>query len=134
MRAVVVMGHTSCGGVAAAIKYANYSSWVPTSTLDYYLTPLVNIAKGFISDREHSADDHDKLSEIIMRLNVQMQLTQLSRTDVVQGNWNGTPSPLTGKVMERVSLHGYVAGLAPCSYLTGRLNTDPGVESCQLDL
>lgn len=101
--AVVVMGHTSCGGVKTAIRYAQQDAWTPSSALDYYLSPLVSTARASLAARPGS-----EVADEVMVRNVQRQVDTLVSTDVVQANWHAVPSPLTGQVMGKVAVHGCV--------------------------
>ncbi|KAI0742644.1 carbonic anhydrase, partial [Daedaleopsis nitida] len=71
---IIVVGHTRCGGVAAAMSTAqDPSPSPPSSALERWLEPLVELAR----DTEHNLD-------VLTRANVRAQVEKIARLDVVQ--------------------------------------------------
>ena len=103
---VVVVGHTHCGGVNAAIAAASAASPAADAPLTRYLTPLVQLATKFKADNPDL--DGAELSYKLTEASVKQQVDNIVETSVIQSNWKGEPSPLSGKVSSKVRVHGYV--------------------------
>lgn len=91
--------------MAAAIAAAKASGSAPADTpLNRYLTPLVQLA-GRVTSANAGASDA-QLAELVLEENVKAQVANVVGTDVVKDNWAGKVSPLSGKVMNKISVHG----------------------------
>lgn len=109
---IVIVGHTSCGGVHAACVAASSSdteSGVDNSPLSRYLSPLSNLARKI--RREHPEVDEHRWSQLVTEASVADQVANVAASPVVQANWRGVPSPITGKVTPKVTVHGWVYDL-----------------------
>lgn len=123
---VIVVGHTSCGGVAAAVNQAikeqDEDHELPSSSaLTRHLTPLTGLARYLrVRVRERnlmSAESmQDHLVPLLTEASVRRQIQNIVDHPVIQDNWNQKVSPLNGKVNPRVTIHGWIHNLN-----TGRL-------------
>lgn len=106
LETVVVVGHTSCGGVLAAI--AGAAKGPPAETSDSplfrHLTPLTKLA--YRVSQENPGLEGAALVEKVTAESVKEQIENIVATDVIQDNWAGKESPLSGKVMKKVDVHG----------------------------
>ncbi|KDN53330.1 carbonic anhydrase [Tilletiaria anomala UBC 951] len=109
---VVVVGHTSCGGVNAAIAAASSAAdgKKTESPLSRYLTPLVQLA-GRVQT-ECSSLSGPELANQVLEASVKQQVENVVQTDVIQSNWKGEVSPLSNKVMSKVAVHGWIYDVA----------------------
>lgn len=119
---VIVVGHTNCGGVSAAIRQVlgelNDTHEIPPSTaLTRHLTPLTHLARylrsrikerGVLPENEM----HDRLLPLLTEASVRHQLQTIVEHPVVQDNWAQKVSPLNGKVNPRVALHGWIHNIS----------------------
>ena len=123
---VIVVGHTSCGGVTAAVNQAikeqDEDHELPSSSaLTRHLAPLTGLARYLrVRVRERnlmSAESmQDHLVPLLTGASVRRQIQNIVEHPVIQDNWNQKVSPLNGKVNPRVTIHGWVHNLS-----TGRL-------------
>ncbi|PWN49377.1 carbonic anhydrase [Violaceomyces palustris] len=109
---VVVVGHTSCGGVNAAIAGSEIPiPEVPASTaLFRHLTPLTKLA--FDVKKENPGLEGAELAAKVTEASVKRQMKNIIETDVIKGNWSGEVSPLSNKVMNKVTVHGWIYDIA----------------------
>ncbi|KAI0758800.1 carbonic anhydrase [Fomes fomentarius] len=91
---VIVVGHTNCGGVNAAVKAAGApSAPPPTSPLERWLAPLVEIAR--------ANNDKDKPLDMV-DVNVKAQVDNIVKSKVIQSAWEKNKD---------VQVHGWVYDL-----------------------
>ncbi|KAJ1031893.1 hypothetical protein NDA13_002277 [Ustilago tritici] len=110
---VVVVGHTSCGGVNAAIAGAGAPASqdaLQSSALLRHLVPLTQVAKRVID--ANPGLEETELAQKIIYQSVKLQIDNIVSTDVIQDNWKGLTSPLSGKVMNKVTIHGLCYDIA----------------------
>lgn len=104
---VVVVGHTLCGGVNAAIAGAGSppsQEALQSSALLRHLVPLTQIAKKVV-DENPGADEEELASKVVYE-SVKLQVDNIVSTNIIQDNWKGVTSPLSGQVMNKVQVHG----------------------------
>lgn len=104
---VVVVGHSMCGGVLAAIGGANAppsKEDLEGSALLRHLVPLFKVAKE-VSDANPGLSK-DELAFKVVAASVKQQIDNIVSTSIIKDNWNGVTSPLSGKVMNKVQVHG----------------------------
>ncbi|EPQ32323.1 uncharacterized protein PFL1_00519 [Pseudozyma flocculosa PF-1] len=110
---VVVVGHTSCGGVIAAI---NGSSNGPppdeaaATPLFRHLTPLTKLA--YRVAQANPGVTGAELNALVTRESVREQVDNVVKSATIQSNWKEETSPLSGKVMKKVQVHGWLYDLA----------------------
>ncbi|KAK0546647.1 hypothetical protein OC846_001380 [Tilletia horrida] len=104
---VVVVGHTSCGGMIAATGVADSGS-APGGALGRYLTPLVKLAKSLKENPEAAKLEQADFVRLLTEESVKQSMRNIAATDVIKDNWAGKPSPLSGKVMKKITIHGWV--------------------------
>ena len=119
---IIVVGHTNCGGVNAAIKQVldeqNELHEIPQSNaLNRYLTPLTQLARYLrarIKERNSLSDKdmHARLLPALTEASVRRQPQSIVEHPVVQDNWAQKVSPLNGKVNPRVALHGWIHNIS----------------------
>ncbi|KAG7530538.1 hypothetical protein FFLO_04964 [Filobasidium floriforme] len=105
---VVVVGHTACGGCAAAFK-----SDPPTSKIEKSSnpdSPLINFLQPLIKLR-HSLPDRSTLDDLIVA-NVKRGVDEICQTEVIKKNWKATED----SDELPVQVHGWMYNLS-----TGRL-------------
>ena len=110
---VVVVGHTSCGGVNAAIAGAGAPASqdaLQSSALLRHLVPLTQVAKRVLD--ANPGLEETELAQKIIYQSVKLQIDNIVSTDVIQDNWKGLTSPLSGKVMNKVTIHGLCYDIA----------------------
>lgn len=118
---VVVVGHTSCGGVSASIAAAaaaaadpTLASTPPPTSLGRYLVPLVRLAAELRAN-EYVGPDTTK-DEFVRKLttaNVERQVQNLVKSEVIQRNWTTGESTLVpGKKCVKVKIHGWLHDVA----------------------
>ncbi|SJX60233.1 related to carbonic anhydrase [Sporisorium reilianum f. sp. reilianum] len=110
---VVVVGHTSCGGVNAAIAGASAppsQEALESSALLRHLVPLTQVAKKVV-DANPGLPDAELAQKVIYE-SVKLQVNNIVSTSIIQDNWNGVTSPLSGKVMNKVQVHGLCYDIA----------------------
>ncbi|KAL9937283.1 hypothetical protein V8E36_003692 [Tilletia maclaganii] len=112
---VVVVGHTSCGGMSAATAAATTGS-LPYGALGRYLTSLVELAKELKANEEAAKLEHDDFIRLLTEESVKRTMQKIAKSDVIQDNWAGKTSPLSNKVMNKVTMHGLIHDVG-----TGRL-------------
>lgn len=124
---IMVVGHTSCGGVGAAVKQVlseqDENTELPRNTaLTRHLRPLTDLAR-YLYVKVHerrSMNDHqlqEKLIPLVTEASVRKQIENIVEHPVVQDNWAQKPSPLNGKVNPRVSVHGWIHNLGTSQLL-----------------
>ena len=93
---IIVCGHYGCGGVKAAITKTDYkyllNMWLRTIK-DIYRIHRVTL---------DAIKDEEKRYDLLVELNVQEQVQNLSKTSIIQRAW---------KDEQRPDLHGWVYGL-----------------------
>lgn len=107
---VLVVGHTSCGGCAAALSSATSPSPASPPKLDAgdaaivkWITPIIELAKTM----EDRPKDQKRALDAVVEGNVAVQVRNISQSEVLQALWK------SGK---KVWVHGLVYDLA-----TGKL-------------
>ncbi|WFD33985.1 carbonic anhydrase [Malassezia cuniculi] len=114
---VIVVGHTGCGGVSAAIKQVlseqNDHEIPPMTALYRHLSPLTQLARHLrarIRERYELSDEemHDRLVPLLTEASVRHQIQTILEHPVIKDNWAQKVSPLNGKVNPRVTLHGWI--------------------------
>lgn len=102
---VIIVGHTSCGGVLASISGAKGDALPQSDALKRYLTPLVTLCKGVIEKEPGSSE------EILKRAtyeNVKAQVNNVVNSKVVQANWAGKRSAFEGAPKAKIHVHGWL--------------------------
>ncbi|PWZ02874.1 carbonic anhydrase [Testicularia cyperi] len=110
---IVVVGHTSCGGINAAIAGAANppaKEALDSSPLLRHLVPLTQIAQEVV--KTNPGLQGSELAEKVVRASVQTQVDNICSTEVIKDNWSGVTSPLSGKVMNKVTVHGLCYDIA----------------------
>lgn len=119
---IIVVGHTSCGGVQAAVKQViseqdeKYPEPKANTALNRHLTPLTDLAR-YLRVKVHERHTWDEntmqkhLVPLLAEASVRKQIQNISEHPVVQDNWNQKVSPLNGKVNPRVTIHGWIHNL-----------------------
>lgn len=110
---VVVVGHTSCGGVNAAIAGASSppsKEALESSALLRHLVPLTQIAQKVVS--ANAGLEGPELAQKVIYESVKLQVDNIVSTNIIQDNWKGVTSPLSGKVMNKVQVHGLCYDIA----------------------
>lgn len=105
---VIIVGHTSCGGVSAAIAGASSGPPAETapSSLGRYLVPLTKHAYQIRQESKEELDPPAFVKKLTTE-NVKKQLENLKASEVIQRNWTTGESTLVpGKVCKKVRLHG----------------------------
>ncbi|WFD29350.1 carbonic anhydrase [Malassezia sp. CBS 17886] len=115
---IIVVGHTSCGGVAAAVQQvireqADDAEMPKSTALTRHLAPLTELARFLrVKVRErHTLDESEmqtRLVTLLTEASVRKQIQNIVDHPVVQDNWNQQASPLSGKVNPRVTVHGWI--------------------------
>ena len=123
---VIVVGHTSCGGVSAAVqqvlKEQSGKLELPSaSALSRHLSTLTDLARYVRAKMEErqGLDDaavHERMVQLVTEASVRHQLQTIMEHPVIQDNWKEKVSPLSGRVNPRVTLHGWIHDIR-----TGRL-------------
>lgn len=108
---IIVVGHTSCGGINAAAAGAASGPPAETapSSLGRYLIPLTKLAYSLRSALPNGGADVDAAAfqKKLTTENVKKQLENLKQSEVIQRNWTSGKSTLVeGKVCKKVTLHG----------------------------
>jgi len=110
---VVVVGHSSCGGVIASIAGTSSpptQEALQSSALLRHLVPLQQVAKKVV---DANPDLKGKeLEEKVVYESVKVQVDNIVSTNIIKDNWNGVKSPLSGKVMNKVQVHGLYYDIA----------------------
>lgn len=104
--AVVCVGHTSCGGVAAALQTAQSSQALPSSSLARYLTPLVKLSGDVAASAEAKGKSDSELLQLVTEANVRAQMENIIASDVVQANWQGKKTAFPGEPTAKIEVHG----------------------------
>lgn len=110
---VVVVGHTECGGVNAAIAGASAppsQEALQSSALLRHLVPLTQVAKKVVD--ANPGLEGSELAQKVIYESVKLQVDNIVSTNVIQDNWKGVTSPLSGKVMNKVQVHGLCYDIA----------------------
>ncbi|ETS63458.1 hypothetical protein PaG_01743 [Moesziomyces aphidis] len=110
---VVVVGHTSCGGVLAAIAGASAppsKDALESSALLRHLVPLTQVAKK-VTEANPELQGAELADKVIYE-SVKLQVENIVSTNIIQDNWKGVTSPLSGKVMNKVQVHGLCYDIA----------------------
>ncbi|KAK0522712.1 hypothetical protein OC835_006484 [Tilletia horrida] len=93
---VVVVGHTSCGGMIAATGAAATGA-APGGALGRYLTPLVGLAKKLKENEEAAKLEQPEFVRLLTEESVKQSMRHIASTEVIKDNWAGKASPLSGK-------------------------------------
>ncbi|CDW94534.1 hypothetical protein [Sporisorium scitamineum] len=110
---VVVVGHTSCGGVNAAIAGASAppsQEALESSALLRHLVPLTQVAKKVVDT--NPGLEGSELAQKVVYESVKLQVENIVSTSIIQDNWKGVTSPLSGQVMNKVQVHGLCYDIA----------------------
>lgn len=111
---VIIVGHTTCGGINAAIagSSAPISSDPAPSALGRYLTPLVRLARSVSEDAQSEGSiSPTDLARRVTEENIKQQMRNVLLTECLRANWKGEKAGLSGKVMQKVCVHGWVFDL-----------------------
>lgn len=110
---VIIVGHTSCGGILASLSGAQGEQLPPSESLQRYLKPLVNLCKSVRDSMGLSAgqepSDSAAKDELLIRAteaNVREQVRKVIESKVVQANWSGKRVAFPGKPSAKVKVHG----------------------------
>lgn len=132
---VIVVGHTSCGGVAAAVKQVLHEQEddfepLPASALTRHLTPLTELARYLrarVRERHTipGAEMQERLVPILTEASVRKQIQNIIDHPVIQDNWRGKVSPLNGKVNPRVKIHGWIHNIQSGRLLDLNITVNP---------
>ena len=115
---VVVVGHTSCGGVNAAIAGTEAppsNEALEFSALLRHLVPLTQVATKVV--KQNPDLKGEALAEKVIYESVKLQVENIVSTNIIQDNWKEVPSPLSGKVMKKVQVHGLCYNIAKAELL-----------------
>ncbi|GAC96780.1 carbonic anhydrase [Pseudozyma hubeiensis SY62] len=110
---VCVVGHSMCGGVLAALGSADAppsDKDLAESALLQHLVPLFKVAKK-VKDANPDLPK-DELAFKVVQASVEEQIDNIVNTQIIKDNWNGVTSPLSGKVMNKVQVHGLYFDIA----------------------
>ncbi|CEH13644.1 Predicted carbonic anhydrase involved in protection against oxidative damage [Ceraceosorus bombacis] len=118
---IVVVGHTSCGGVAASLQCAASKQDLPSAPLARYLTPLISLADKIRASPEAQGLSEAELVQLITERSVKQQMENIVESDVIKANWAGKKSAFPGEASKKVEVHGWVHNIA-----TGKI-TDLGI-------
>lgn len=111
---VILVGHTSCGGVLASLSCAKDVSaeTLPSPELDRFLKPLIKLCAktrkemGFKDGEEVSEEDSAKLVRKATEANVKAQVEKVAASKIIQANWAGKKSAFPGEPKTKVQIHG----------------------------
>ncbi|KAE8220689.1 hypothetical protein CF319_g5824 [Tilletia indica] len=112
---IVVVGHTLCGGMIAASEAAIAGS-SPGGALGRYLTPLVKLAKSLKENEEAAKLEDPEFLLLLTQESIKQSMRHIAATEIIKDNWAGKQSPLSGKVMKKITIHGWIHDIA-----TGKL-------------
>lgn len=105
---IVVVGHTSCGGVNAAIGGCAHGPPAETADtcLGRYLIPLTKLAYQVKTSAEKELSP-EEFQNKLTTANVRQQIENLKNSEVIQRNWTtGKSTVIPGKQCAKVRLHG----------------------------
>ncbi|UZJ51105.1 hypothetical protein CBS101457_000425 [Exobasidium rhododendri] len=112
---IVIVGHTSCGGVLASLASAkDVSTPLPSPELERFLKPLVDLCTsvrkelGIKEGEEPSAELQATLLRKATEANVQAQVEKVVASKIVQSNWAGKNLSFPGKPKHKVKVHGWL--------------------------
>ena len=115
---VIVVGHTSCGGVSAAVKQVLHeqsddAEMTLHGALKRHLTSLMDLGRYLrvrVRERHTMSDEmlRERLVPMLTEASVRQQIQNIVEHPVIQDNWNQRVSPLNGKVNPRVQIHGWI--------------------------
>ena len=92
---VIVCGHYGCGGVKAALGNHHFG------IINHWLNEIKDVYRTHKADLDAIKDEEEKTNKLV-ELNVQEQVFNLSKTDIIQKAWKENKMP---------TLHGWVYGL-----------------------
>ncbi|MCO5555670.1 hypothetical protein L7F22_009215 [Adiantum nelumboides] len=112
---VIIVGHTSCGGVLASLSGAKGDILPDSKSLQRYLTPLVHIC-GSVRESmglQKGQDPEDKIAqdELLKRAteeNVKAQVRKVADSKVIQANWAGKRTAFPGQPKAKIQIHGWI--------------------------
>ncbi|CAD7063798.1 unnamed protein product [Tilletia caries] len=93
---IIVVGHTSCGGMIAATNVATKGE-APGGALGRYLTPLVELAKSLKENEEAAKLEDADFVRLLTEESVKRSMRLIAASDIIQDNWAGKVSPLSGQ-------------------------------------
>lgn len=110
---VIIVGHTSCGGVLASLSGAKGDVLPDSKSLQRYLTPLVNLC-GSVRDsmglgqgqEPKDTDAQDALLKKATEENVKAQVRKVADSKVIQANWSGKRTAFPGEPKAKIQIHG----------------------------
>ncbi len=92
---VIVCGHYGCGGVKAALGNHHFG------IINHWLNEIKDVYRSNKADIDKLKTEEEKTNKLV-ELNVQEQVFNLSKTDIIQNAWKQNKMPM---------LHGWVYGL-----------------------
>ena len=141
---VIVVGHTSCGGVSAAVqqvlKEQSGKLELPSaSALSRHLSTLTDLARYVRAKMEErqGLDDaavHERMVQLVTEASVRHQLQTIMEHPVIQDNWKEKVSPLSGRVNPRVTLHGWIHDIRTGRLMDLNLDVPPPETNGELSL
>ncbi|CAO1629757.1 unnamed protein product [Sympodiomycopsis kandeliae] len=126
---IIVVGHTSCGGVNAAISGCAHGppSATASTSLGRYLIPLTQLAHDLKTASQKELSPEEFQSKLTTA-NVKRQIENLKNSEVIKRNWStGESTLIPGKVCTKVRLHGFIHDVS-----TGKLH-DLHLSACPED-
>lgn len=113
LRPVVVVGHTSCGGVLASLGCAkDPATPLPSPELSRFLKPLVGLCSSVRSEmglkdgEEPSEEMQADLLRKATEANVKAQVANVAASKIIQANWAGKNSAFPGQSKYKIKVHG----------------------------
>ncbi|PWN37513.1 carbonic anhydrase [Meira miltonrushii] len=112
---VIIVGHTSCGGVLASLSGAKGEILPESQSLQRYLTPLVKLC-GSVRDSmglqqgQDPKDDstRDELLKRATEENVKEQVRKVADSKIIQANWAGKRTAFPGQPKAKIQIHGWI--------------------------
>ncbi|CAD6892802.1 unnamed protein product [Tilletia controversa] len=106
---IVVAGHTSCGAVKAGIDYAKAGKVAAQpGAVGAHLRFLNRLAADLWSRPSSKNLSSTDFENLVMKQNVLANVARIAATDIVQGNWRGEASELSGGMVQKpVQIHGW---------------------------
>lgn len=110
---MVVVGHTSCGGVLASLSCAkNIKEPLPSPNLNRFLGPLIDICAtvrsqmGLKEGEDAPAEKEALLLRKATEASVKAQVEKVAASKIIQSNWKGKNSAFPGESRYKVQVHG----------------------------
>ncbi|CAD6904557.1 unnamed protein product [Tilletia controversa] len=108
---VIVVGHTTCGGMITAAKAVMTGDGPPVGAIGRFLAPLMQLAKTLREDEKVAKLEQTAFVRLLTVAAIKQSMRQIAATGIVKDNWAGKTSPLSGRVMSKISIHGWIHDL-----------------------